>query len=118
VVAETYLNPWKNTYVKTDRAEGVLLHEFGHAFDKAGTEKISHSPEFLRAYRADVDRLRSQGVSVPSYLLQEGFIGPEETFAELFANLYGYTTCGVDISVLFSECKKEVERAVLLAERG
>lgn len=42
-----------DNWVKTDRPEGVLRHEFGHAVDKA-LKRFADSPEFIAAYERDV----------------------------------------------------------------
>lgn len=75
------------------RVAGVLRHELGHAFDMAtGGPYRFHSsrPEFARAYRQDVGRLRAEPPRRRlSYYLQDGPAGRQETFAEAFGIALG-----------------------------
>jgi hypothetical protein len=77
------------TPTRTDRAGGVLRHEFGHGVDHV-LGHLSHRAAFAMAYQADADAIRGTGkVDQFAYLLQPGFAGREEAFAEVFAVLHG-----------------------------
>lgn len=78
---------------KSDRTQGVINHEIGHAVDAAFRE-FSHGAEFTAAYQKDVEKLPREGVVAHGYLLQgdgdaSNFAGREEAFADVFAALKG-----------------------------
>jgi len=78
--------------VASDRVDGVLRHELGHAFDMAsGGRWQFHSltPEFSAAYRADVAQLAGRRREALVYYLQQRSAGRQETFAEAFAITLG-----------------------------
>lgn len=72
---------------KSERIEGVLRHEIGHALDDSLLEEgsFSASEEFLRAYRKDKKRMTGEVRRNFAYFLQAGIAGPREAFAEVFA---------------------------------
>jgi hypothetical protein len=88
VATEFYRSEMGNSETRSPRFPGALRHETGHAYDDAlGIH--SQSPEFLAAYRADVDKMDEPTRQQVSYYLQPGEAGPSETFAEIFARLVG-----------------------------
>lgn len=92
VIGETRVDNGK--VVPNNRAEGVFKHEVGHAADhalgdpsKPGSD-FSGTPEFDKAYQADVANLKPFDKMLLNYLLTpEG--GKSETFAEVFGALHG-----------------------------
>lgn len=83
-VAETVL--LNDKWVKSQRASSVLAHEFGHAYDRAGTDgRLSGSEDFRTAYHADASGIASTDRRHIEYFLQAGDAGPQEAFAEMFA---------------------------------
>ncbi len=82
----------------SSRTRGVFFHETGHGLDLAlGTNPIqgfqfSAQKEFMSAYKADVADLDVADKIDLAYYLQENQAGPEEVFAELFANTHGEMT--------------------------
>ena len=78
----------------TPYVESHCREELGHALDEAldqGSGPASHSDvDFVTAYRAEVRGIKDPTTrAVLDYLLQLGVAGQEETFANLFALLYG-----------------------------
>jgi hypothetical protein len=85
VVAEHVKSgPW----VKSDRVEGVLRHETGHAVDDA-LGNYSHSAEFMTTYQKEAMSMPPEIQKRLSYVLQSGYRGYEEAFAEFFAIVEG-----------------------------
>ncbi len=86
------------TRVDPKRLRGVALHEYGHGVDRAlganfgryPERLFSQSTEFREAHAADVASGLPPGYK---YYTQEGDAGPEEAFAECFADLHGESTC-------------------------
>lgn len=76
--------PW----VKNERVEGVLRHETGHAIDHELGD-YSHSPEFTKTFAAEVAKMPKAVRDRIGYLLQPGYAGYEEAFAEVFAVING-----------------------------
>lgn len=62
----------------------TTLHETGHGYDHV-IGKYSKTADFRSAYNDDVSRLSSDQRSELKYYLQADDAGPNETFAELFA---------------------------------
>lgn len=87
MVAETFLDADGKT-VRSDRAEGVLRHETGHALD-AALDNYSQEADFKAAYDKDVAAMSAADRLRLSYLLQADGAGQQETFAEVFAAMYG-----------------------------
>jgi hypothetical protein len=82
--------------VPSKRGPGVIRHEIGHAIDEAGRRRyVSSSRRYLKAYREDVAGLSDHAGL--GYFLQSGTAGPEETFAEMFAQLAGGGSGKTDI---------------------
>lgn len=78
----------QGSLVKTDDPMGSMWHELGHAVDHTMGD-LSNDREYLRIYhncKKNVDDAMAEKIS---YYLQPGETGPSETFAELFATLYG-----------------------------
>ena len=76
------------TGLSTRRVAGATRHEVGHAADEV-YGNFSQDPAFRAAYNADVADIRANNTPVDPYYLQAGDAGPEETFAEAFAQTYG-----------------------------
>lgn len=100
-------------WLKSQRTEGVLRHEFGHAVDvahPAGGPRFSHTAKFDAIYRHERNALeraaRTPAPNAPpaaraeaevagvhkrrlAYYLQKGHAGPEEVVAEGFGILHG-----------------------------
>lgn len=64
----------------------TTLHETGHAFDWA-MKHFSKTAEFRSAYNQDIAALNDEQRKKLQYYLQSNDAGPEETFAELFADV-------------------------------
>ncbi len=77
---------WDGTMVRSGRAPGVFRHEIGHGVDEA-LGNHSFTPAFRAAYAADVAALADKAGL--EYYLQPGHAGPQEAWAETFADLYG-----------------------------
>jgi hypothetical protein len=60
----------------------------GHAVDET-YGNLSADAAFRAAYHADVADIRANNIPLDPYYLQPGDAGPEETFAEVFAQMYG-----------------------------
>lgn len=92
VVTETMRPIGSKNYVKSQRSEGVLRHEYGHAVDNflASQGKInSSSPEFITAYKQDIKQLLTGQRYEVKYYLQPGIVGRRECFAEMFGEIMG-----------------------------
>ncbi len=87
-VAETHLDRSGNVN-KSQRAEGVLKHESGHAMDVA-LGYFSQTPEFEQAFQQDAAKLSPFEKMKLQYLLnKEGGAGKSETFAEVYGAING-----------------------------
>ncbi|MCP1550695.1 MULTISPECIES: hypothetical protein [Methylorubrum] len=96
IVSETALLRVTGKYQPTGRADTVLTHEIGHAYDDARRYE-SRTAAFRSAYDADVARyLRTGGTrdGEHRYFLQPGDAGPSEMFAETFSELVNGTPVG------------------------
>lgn len=80
----TVLGPLRDT----QRREGILRHECGHAVDQM-LGNLSHKPEFVAAYEKGLKTISQYERKTLDYYLQPGDAGREETFAEIFAALEG-----------------------------
>lgn len=87
MVAETFEDT-DGKDVRSNRAEGVLRHETGHAVD-AALDNYSQEDAFKAAYDQDVSAMPALAKQRLSYLLQPDGAGQQETFAEVFAALHG-----------------------------
>ena len=113
-IAETCLSE-TGELMLTDvtRAAQLLRHEFGHALD--ASLKLSSRKEFVTTYAREAEQLQPWLDKLPSgsdahrqlaYLLQRGRAGREETFAELFAEIYGGGTSDtINAALAFPESK-------------
>ncbi len=88
VVAEVHADNVTGQEVPNGRAAGATRHELGHAADEV-YGNFSHDPAFRAAYNADVADIQANNTPVDPYYLQGGDAGPEEMFAEAFAQMYG-----------------------------
>jgi hypothetical protein len=87
-VAETHLDRNGNVN-KSQRAEGVLKHESGHAMDVA-LGYVSQTPEFEQAFQQDAAKLSPFEKMKLQYLMnKEGGAGKSETFAEVYGAING-----------------------------
>jgi hypothetical protein len=78
--------------VKAVRVGGVFRHEMGHAIDRIQGKqgwRLTDSSEFRRCYDSDLERIADRDRTDLAYYTQAAPVGPRETFAELFAILYG-----------------------------
>ncbi len=101
VVSQEYLSRGEQQ-VSSDRTDGVLRHEVGHAIDDA-LGRISRSEEFRQSYEKDLRRINKKArlqeliglasakrkISDLEYFMQEGETGRSEAFAELYGMLRG-----------------------------
>jgi hypothetical protein len=87
MVAETF-EELDGKIVRSDRAEGVIRHETGHAVD-AALNNYSQDKDFKTAYDKDVAAMPADVKKKLDYLLQPDGAGEQETFAEVFAALNG-----------------------------
>lgn len=71
----------------TGDAQNGIRHESGHGLD--GVLALSESKDFVEAYDRDVSKMSKQDKLYLSYMLQSGTAGKSETFAEVFATIYG-----------------------------
>lgn len=97
-------------YTESTRLRGVFFHETGHGLDIAlgrhqiqGFEFTSQNPWF-EAYANDFANIDAQNKAKLSYYIQEGDAGRQETFAELFANVYNASVLGERIDIYFPRC--------------
>jgi hypothetical protein len=82
--------------VPSDRWRSVLYHETGHALD-AALDGVSGTAAFRTAHAEDARDLDAADRAGLAYFLQPGRAGPEETFAELFAQLHGEALTAHDL---------------------
>ncbi|MBK7838555.1 MAG: hypothetical protein IPP57_14455 [Candidatus Obscuribacter sp.] len=79
-------------YRKVDGRQGTFNHELAHCVD-AALDYISESPEFVAAWKSDVERIRAKLApshqSALSYIIADEPQGPSETFAEIVAAFMG-----------------------------
>lgn len=74
----------------SQRTDGVLKHETGHAVDRAlGND--ADSPEFQAAYNKDVAAMTTEQRARERYQLQEGNAGRSEAYAEVYGAVNGST---------------------------
>lgn len=101
VAVAQYRRESNGNLVETNRAPGVLLHEFAHGLDHVGGWGwLSRSAPFVRAYLADFAGVVGKPVEKKLHYYVQGFeirgpliscAGLEETFAELFASAHGHS---------------------------
>src|SRR5208283_39502 len=113
VVIATHKKNLTGEYVPTYRFRATFYHETGHGLDLAlgrpvpleGFEFSAQKPWF-QAWSADVAQLTPSQRLKFAYYLQPGSNGPQETFAELFANFHGESvTPGEILKDYFPECR-------------
>jgi len=75
-------------FIKNSRPENIFKHETGHAADVV-LKNFSSTEEFAVGYRKDVAKLTKNQKQKHHYLLQKGYAGKEEAFAEIFSDLIG-----------------------------
>lgn len=94
-IAETFRPIKSKTFIKSERIDRVVLHEYGHSVDtylKNNNLLNSSSYSFTEAYRKDIITLKADPGSAKlylSYYMQAGPAGKSECFADLFASLFG-----------------------------
>ncbi len=89
VVAEYAFYPGSDTVLRpTDDPLGSMWHEMGHAVDDCMGD-LSGNSDFVSRYKKDVEIMDDGERSELSYFTQPGEQGRQETFAELFASIYG-----------------------------
>ena len=100
-------------YVPTYRFKATFYHETGHGLDLAmgrpvpleGFEFTAQKP-WQEAWEEDVNKLTPSQKLKFAYYLQTRPNGPQETFAELFANFHGESlTPGEMLQDFFPKCK-------------
>jgi hypothetical protein len=109
----------------TRRAQGVARHEYGHGVDRAagaqlllgGSGHTDHSyainsQEFRADHAADVAALDPMRADEVAYLTQPGDAGPEEAFAEVFAQLHGGGAGVYDATQHFPRVTAHVKRVL------
>ncbi len=115
VIAGSALEKGRYVATTTARAEQLLRHEYGHAWDLSS--RLSDSSKFIAAYNNDASVLRAwMSKNMPkdamqqlSYLLQSGAAGRQEAFAEIFAYLHGGGTATyIDALQAFPDATKVV----------
>lgn len=99
--------------VESSQRHGVLRHEAGHGFDAA--IKGASDRGFIAAYHEDAAAMDDAARPGIAYFLQPGPAGPEELFAELFAQVHGGGGSSVDLEPLFPRAAALVRR---WSERG
>lgn len=120
-IAETcLLGSGETVLTDATRAGQLLRHEFGHALDVS--LGISKRKDFILSYRCEAEQLKPWLDKLPldsderdqlSYLLQRGNAGREETFAELFAELYGGGTSDtINAALAFPKTKDHVKALI------
>lgn len=114
VVCETYEEIGTGLVRVNNAIAYGLLHETGHFIDLT---KKHHSTgrAFRDAYQADVRALSS--TAGLGYYLQAGDAGPEEAFAEIFAQLVGAPKLGPDLVALFPRCERHIRKLLGLGKR-
>lgn len=86
----------------SNRAEGVLRHETGHAMNFVFAEYSNH-PDFQRAYDEDLRNMTpAQRRQMDYWMRRPGGAGRDETFADLYAALRGGTPNSQDSQMLLS----------------
>lgn len=108
-MGEEFRYTGRQQFSKNTMARDTMLHEAGHAYDRAagGAEPLSKSRAFMEAYEKDVADINknpkwAQIRSDQSYFLQSGDAGRSEVFAEGFMEVTRGTT-GYDKSTRIHE---------------
>ncbi len=112
VVIATHRKNQAGEYVPTYRFKATFYHETGHGLDLAlgypvpleGFEFSAQKP-WQEAWESDVNKLTPSQKLKFAYYLQTRPNGPQETFAELFANFHGESlTPGEMLQDSFIDC--------------
>ncbi len=117
IVTETRLDA-AGKWVNTDRAEGVLRHEYGHAVNSVWGKRaalFSDGNDFKAAYERDLRNIKPADKAALAYYLQSGSAGRDETFADIFALLTGGPANSSDAARLraaFPEVAKVVQKRI------
>lgn len=104
-------NGWRNQPMALNQgAEGITIHEMGHAFDDQNY--CSTSEDFKKAYGEDTKSLTNETRLIYQVYLQEGAAGPAEMFAELFHCSFSNETShrGMDQAKAFPRCYAYVQK--------
>lgn len=83
LIPEYTRTPDGSFFHNVEQVPQTVRHEVGHAMDSA-FGRISHSLEFVNAYKQDVAAMPQADREKAEYFLQAGWTGPQEMFAELF----------------------------------
>ncbi len=103
-------NGWRNQPMALNQgAEGITVHEFGHAFDDQAN--CSRSADFKKAFAEDTKSLTNELRTIYQVYLQEGEAGPAEMFAELFHCYFSSETShrSMEMAKQFPKCYSYVE---------
>lgn len=103
-------NGWRNQPMALNQgAEGITVHECGHAFDHQNY--CSTSEEFKKAFAEDTRSLTNELRLSYQVYLQEGEAGPSEMFAELFHCFFSNETShrSMDMAKQFPKCYAYVQ---------
>lgn len=104
-------NGWRNQPMALNQgAEGITVHEMGHAFDDMNY--CSTSEEFKKAFAEDTRSLSNETRLIYQVYLQEGVAGPAEMFAELFHCFFSNETShrSMDMANQFPKCYAYVQK--------
>jgi len=104
-------NGWRNQPMALNQsAEGITVHEMGHAFDDQNY--CSTSEDFKKAYAEDTKSLTNDNRHIYEVYLQEGAAGQSEMFAELFHCFFSSDTShrGMDQAKMFPKCYAYVQK--------
>ena len=96
------------------RADNTFFHEFGHALDHSvDGGNFSSQKAFIDAYNKDYKIIRNKmgyDFSGYDYFLQEGRVGRQETFAQLFSNMFSKAVGSDKIDDLFVNTAKVMRK--------
>lgn len=104
-------NGWRNQPMALNQgAEGITVHEMGHAFDDQNY--CSTSEDFKKAFAEDTRSLSNETRLIYQVYLQEGMAGPAEMFAELFHCSFSNETShrSMDMANQFPKCYAYVQK--------
>lgn len=104
-------NGWRNQPMALNQgAEGITVHELGHAFDDMNN--CSTSEDFKKAFAEDTKSLSNETRLIYQVYLQEGWAGPAEMFAELFHCFFSKETShrSMEMANQFPKCYAYVQK--------